>query len=235
MNRNKEKIIVAVLAVIFIGVVIGAFWDLYGRNLFCNCENESQSTLTSQNAATTVNKEVTKSSISTQSSTLNQSSQILTNSTSSNFTLTSDAGVNNGSMPVEYTCDGVGSSPALAWTNAPAGTKEFALMMTTIPVDGGTKWNWVLYGIPASTTSLAKNNTTVGTIGVGSNGSTLAYAPPCSQGPGDKTYTFTIYALSASPTLPSSPDQVTGEVLTKAISSITLGSASLNFSYARQE
>jgi len=42
-----------------------------------------------------------------------------------------------------------------------------------------------------------------------------------------------VYALSASPALPGTADEVTGPVLTNAISSITLGEASMNLSYAR--
>ena len=106
-------------------------------------------------------------------------------------------------------------------------------MMTTLPGDGTTKWSWVLYGIPATTTGLARNSSGVGIFGTGSHGSTMAYEPPCSQGPGAKLYTFTLYALSESPQLPDAADQVTGDALTEAISSITLGSASLNLSYAR--
>jgi PKD repeat protein len=149
------------------------------------------------------------------------------------FSLTSNAGVDGGALPTDHTCDGTGSSPALSWSNAPADTKEFALMMTTLPVEGGIKWNWVLFGIPGTTSFLTKNSSGVGIPGVGSHGYTLGYQPPCSQGPGAKLYTFTLYALSASPTLPGAAEQVTGDVLTEAISSVTLGSASLNLSYAR--
>ena len=151
---------------------------------------------------------------------------------STTFSLTSDAGVDGGTLPTEYTCHGTGGSPALSWSNAPAGTKEFALLVTTLPGDGTTKWNWVLYDIPASTSSLAKNTSGVGTPGVGSHGSTRGYQPPCSQGPGAKLYTFTLYALSGSPSLPDN-GQVNGSVLTNAISSVTLGKASLNLSYTR--
>jgi PKD repeat protein len=149
------------------------------------------------------------------------------------FSLASDAGADGGALPREYTCDGSGASPAFAWSNAPSGTKEFALMMTTLPGDGTTKWNWVLYGIPASAAGLAKNSTGVGTPGVGSDGPTTAYQPPCSQGPGAKVYTFTLHALSASPVLPPVANLVTGAVLTSAISTITIGSASIRLSYTR--
>jgi phosphatidylethanolamine-binding protein (PEBP) family uncharacterized protein len=149
------------------------------------------------------------------------------------FSLTSDAGASGGTLPKEYSCDGAGSTPALSWSGAPEGTKEYALVMTTIPVDGSTRWNWVLYGIPGSTTSLAKNSSGVGTTGTGSHGTVMIYDPPCPQGAGAKIYTITVYALSASPSLPGAADNVTGPVLTNAISSITLGKASMNLSYAR--
>lgn len=152
---------------------------------------------------------------------------------SGTFLLKSDAGVEGGAMSADYTCDGVGSSPALSWSNAPEGTKGFVLMMTTLPGDGTTKWNWVMYGIPATVSALAKNSSGVGITGTGSHGTTMMYDPPCSVGPGDKVYTFTLYALSATPALPTSAEDVTGEILTSAISSITLGSTALNLSYAR--
>jgi len=150
----------------------------------------------------------------------------------STFVLSSPGVVDSGTLSKEYTCDGNGSSPSLSWSNGPSGTKEFALMMTTLPSDGTIKWSWVLYGIPANTSGLAENSTGVGIAGISHRGN-LAYEPPCSQGPGDKFYTFTLYALSKSPELPAD-DQVTGEVLTDAISSITISKATLNLSYARQ-
>ena len=148
------------------------------------------------------------------------------------LSLTSEVGVDGSALPAEYTCDGAGSSPAFAWSNAPSGTAGFALMMTTQTPEGMTKWNWVLYGIPASAGGLAKNGSSLGVLGVSSRG-VRAYDPPCSQGPGPKPYTFTVYALAGSPQLPSSPDQVTGDVLTQALSSVTLGSASLRVTYTR--
>lgn len=148
------------------------------------------------------------------------------------FKLTSPAFVDGGTLPAEFTCDGVGHSPALAWSGAPAGTQGFALLMTTLAKDG-QKWNWVLYNLPASTTSVAVGQTNVGSFGLTSDGPNLAYYPPCSQGPGAKTYTFTVFALSGAPTLPAQAKSVTGAVLTEAMKPLTLGSASLSVSYTR--
>ena len=149
------------------------------------------------------------------------------------FALTSSVGNAGGVLPADYTCDGTGSSPPLAWANAPAGTKEFALLMTTLPITGTVKYNWVLSGIPASSTSLARNTAGVGTAGVGSDGPLAAYQSPCSQGTGDKQYTFTLYALSAAPSFLVAANAVTGNTLASAIASITLATSALNLTYAR--
>jgi phosphatidylethanolamine-binding protein (PEBP) family uncharacterized protein len=146
--------------------------------------------------------------------------------------LTSSAFQDGGTLPVVYTCDGDGHSPPLAWTGAPAGTAQFALLMTTLALDG-LKWNWVLYGIPATAASLAEGAAGVGVAGPSSDGPELRYYPPCSQGPGAKTYTFTLYALSAAPAFGVPAAQVSGPVVTAAIAGITLDSARLGVSYSR--
>ncbi len=149
------------------------------------------------------------------------------------FTLTSSAGANGGTLPNYATCDGMGSTIPLAWANAPAGTKEFALLMTTLPGDGTTKWNWVVYHIPSTQKSLPQDAFLIGTMGVGSDGSGTVYNPPCSQGPGLKLYTFTLYALSDVPVFSVPAAQVTGQNVTDAIGAITLGSASLTLGASR--
>ena len=68
---------------------------------------------------------------------------------------------------------------------------------------------------------------------VTSDGPALAYSPPCSQGPGAKTYTFTLHALSAVPAISLPDNQVTGKVITDTISGITLAESALSVSYTR--
>jgi phosphatidylethanolamine-binding protein (PEBP) family uncharacterized protein len=68
---------------------------------------------------------------------------------------------------------------------------------------------------------------------VSTDGPELRYYPPCSSGPGAKTYTFTLYALSAKPTFAVPESQVNGEILTTAINSLTIASRQLNLSYTR--
>jgi len=153
-------------------------------------------------------------------------------SSSGSFTLTSTAVAAGGTLPATYTCDGTGSTLPLAWTNPPAGTAYYALLLSTAPTTDTVKYDWVLYNIDSSVTSLAQDSFLVGTLGQGDDGPGAIYDPPCSQGPGAKQYTFTLYALSAAPSFSNSAT-VTGESLATAIASITLGSASLTVSYSR--
>ena len=45
------------------------------------------------------------------------------------FLLTSPSFVQGAEIPAIYTCEGRGTSPPLAWSGAPPGTKSFALVV----------------------------------------------------------------------------------------------------------
>jgi phosphatidylethanolamine-binding protein (PEBP) family uncharacterized protein/Spy/CpxP family protein refolding chaperone len=150
------------------------------------------------------------------------------------FTLTSTDVADGGRLPAEYTCDGNGSTLPLAWSGAPAGTTGYAVIMHHIPgVNEAAHWYWVLYNLPASVTSLEKNVSGVGTLGNNINNGRVEYSPPCSQGPGDKEYIYTVYALSAEPQISVAPEKVDRDILLAAIENITLASAELRVTYAR--
>jgi gluconolactonase len=157
------------------------------------------------------------------------------NSTSaaSGFTLTSPDLPADGRLPMEYTCDGAASTLALSWSGVPAGTVSYAVIMHHVAPDNAIKWYWVLYDIPADVTSLPKNTTGIGVLGTNSVNDQIGYEPPCSQGPGDKTYIYTVYALSAQPQLSVPASQVNRAVLLDAIKDITLASAEMSVVYAR--
>ncbi len=152
----------------------------------------------------------------------------------SGFTLTSPDVSEAGQLPAEYTCDGAANTLALAWSGAPAGTKSYAVIMHHEASPTDIHWYWVVYDIPANVTSLPKNMTGIGTLGNNSVNGKTAYTPPCSKGPGAKTYIYTVYALSAQPKLSVPADKVTRAVLLDAIRGITLASAELNVTYTRK-
>ena len=96
-----------------------------------------------------------------------------------------------------------------------------------------THWYWVLYNIPADITNLPKNVTDIGILGNNINNGLAEYSPPCSKGPGDKTYIYTVFALSAQPNLSVPASEVDRATLLAAIKNITLASAELGVIYAR--
>ncbi len=154
--------------------------------------------------------------------------------TTTPFVLTSPDLDESGRLPAEYTCDGASSTLALNWSGAPAGTQGYAVIMHHVAGPEDIHWYWVLYDLPASVTSLAKNSTGIGTLGNNSVNGKLAYTPPCSKGPGDKAYTYTVYALSAQPQLSVLASKVDRATLLAAIDDITLASAELSVIYARK-
>jgi len=154
-------------------------------------------------------------------------------SPATDFTLTSP-GVVDGALNVDSTCDGAGTSPAIAWSNPPLGTTNYAVVMDHVPPEGGTHWYWLEWGIPADIHSESAGDTNTGYLGGNSVTPEVGYTPPCSKGPGVKTYTITVYALSQTPTLPAqSSASVTRESLLTSISAITLSKATLDLTYSR--
>lgn len=59
-----------------------------------------------------------------------------------------------------FGCTGENISPALAWQNAPAGTKSFAVMVhDPDAVTGGAGfWHWVVINLPASLSGLRQGD-----------------------------------------------------------------------------
>jgi len=139
----------------------------------------------------------------------------------------------NGLLDAKFTCDGDGVSPPFQWSDLPAGTKSLALTMHHIPGPGAEEHVYIVtWNIPATTKSLDAGQKNVGTWGVNTVNGRAEYAPPCSKGPGEKTYIVTLYALSAEPKL-SASGKVTRSDLLASIKDITLGSAAIDLRYAR--
>jgi phosphatidylethanolamine-binding protein (PEBP) family uncharacterized protein len=119
--------------------------------------------------------------------------------TAAGFILRSPAVAAGEMLPKDYTGDGNRATLPLEWSGAPAGTAGFALILHHVDPQGLIKWYWTLYNIPANIRSLPKNVKGVGMMGNNSVNNRPEYAPPRSQGPGPKTYVFTLYALSSAP------------------------------------
>ncbi len=152
--------------------------------------------------------------------------------TSVPLSLVSSAFVDGGTLPITYSCDGDGVSPPLAWSGGPEATAAYAVVMHHVPDDGVAHWYWVLYNVDATVTELAEGAVPPALVGTNSVNSDLAYAPPCSKGPGPKLYTFTIYALDAQPFF-AADTAVSRDALLAAIDRHVPEQASLTVTYDR--
>jgi phosphatidylethanolamine-binding protein (PEBP) family uncharacterized protein len=141
--------------------------------------------------------------------------------------------IHNGIYPKLYTCDSLGFSRGLQWSNAPSATKSYAITMYSIPPTGEKHVYIVLYNIPASTNSLIDNSKLVGVFGINTVDGKTTYTPPCSQGPGPKIYILTLYALNAPPTISVPNTQVTMDILLAGMKNKMVDSAVMSVTYTR--
>ena len=68
------------------------------------------------------------------------------------FDLSSTAFSDGGEIPTRHTCDGDDAPVPLAWSDSPAGTAEFALLMDDPDARGFV--HWLVVGIPAGADGL---------------------------------------------------------------------------------
>ena len=155
------------------------------------------------------------------------------------FTLSSPALVDGAALPVDLKCardGGDGLSPPIEWRNAPEGTAGFAIIMHHYPrgrIEGkdAPSQYWLLWNIPAETTSIARGNPlSIGDEGADKDMRRTGYTPPCSPAGSLHEYTITAYALSATLALPDHDDgMVNWDKMTSAMDGLVLGEASLRF------
>lgn len=141
--------------------------------------------------------------------------------------------VHNGTYPKVYTCDSLGISPGLQWSNAPSTTTSYAITMYTVPPTGDKHVYIVLYNIPSSITSIPDNSKSIGLFGINTVDGKTTYTPPCSQGPGPKIYVLTLYALNAAPTISVPASQVTMDILYAGMKNKIVDSALMSVTYTR--
>ncbi len=117
------------------------------------------------------------------------------------LTLTSPAFAQGAEIPTVHTCEGKDASPRLEWSGAPPGTKSFALIVddpdAPDPKAPKMTWvHWVLYDIPAGTSSLpeAVKDLPKGTREGTNDWKRTGWGGPCPP-IGRHRYFFKLYAL----------------------------------------
>jgi len=118
------------------------------------------------------------------------------------FQITTTAFRDGGSIPKKFTCDGGDVSPALSWTDPPAGTRSLAIIVDDPDAPGGVWVHWVLYDLPPDTRKLSEavakspqlpNGALQGRNDFGK----IGYNGPCPPRGASHRYFFKLYALDS--------------------------------------
>lgn len=148
------------------------------------------------------------------------------------LTLTTTAFADGGEIPTKYTsADPNGVSPKLDWTNVPAGTVTFALILhdpdVALQRNTDDVLHWMVFNIPGTATGLPEGvpPATVtlpdGTIQAKNIRGAAGYMGPGAPAPGPHHhYTFELFALDTK--LDLTPDATRADVL-KAMQGHILG------------
>jgi len=153
------------------------------------------------------------------------------------FGLESSAFNNDSRIPERYTCDGDNISPALRWSNQPAGTMSFAIVMDDPDAPHGTWVHWVIWNIGANARQLEEAAPVAAALPDGSrqgvnSARNVGYNGPCPPGASIHRYSFRLYALDSLLDLPSVANK---EQLLAAMEGHILGQAELMGRYSRAQ
>jgi len=147
------------------------------------------------------------------------------------FTLTSPAFGPGEWIPAKYTCDGQDVSPPLRWSEPPAGTRSFALIVDDPDAPRRTWTHWLLFNLPVEPQELAEGSGSPPGSRTGRNSwGRPGYGGPCPPG-GTHRYFFKLYALDTILTLAAG---ATREQLQQAMTGHILGQAELMGVYSRR-
>jgi Raf kinase inhibitor-like YbhB/YbcL family protein len=150
------------------------------------------------------------------------------------FVISTTAFSSGAAIPVQYTCDGTDISPPLQWSGAPEGTQSFVLIVDDPDAPGGTWVHWVLFNIPATTSSLGEGVSPGGALPAGSvegqnDWGRQQYGGPCPPS-GTHRYYFRLYALDTTLNLAARPER---QDVDQAMSGRILAQTELMGTYAR--
>ncbi len=145
----------------------------------------------------------------------------------SKFELKTTAFEPGGFIPKRFTCQGANVSPALAWSDPPAGTQRFAIIEDDPDAPSGTFVHWVVYDLPATyrklPEALAGSDPMSGGGRQGTNDfSRVGYSGPCPPPGTTHHYFIRLYALDAPTSLPPGASRreldnaMQGHILAKA-------------------
>jgi Raf kinase inhibitor-like YbhB/YbcL family protein len=143
------------------------------------------------------------------------------------FSIRAEAFNPGADIPRKFSCQGSDASPALVWTDPPAGTQSLVLIVDDPDAPAGTWVHWVLYDLPPNSRRLGEAlPPTAEVAGGGRQGANdfgkTGYGGPCPPPGKPHRYFFKLYALDsrlnlkAGATKPEVEQAMKGHVLAKA-------------------
>jgi Raf kinase inhibitor-like YbhB/YbcL family protein len=112
------------------------------------------------------------------------------------FGLRSEAFAHGERIPRRHTCDGEDVSPALPWSDPPAGTRALPLVVDDPDAPVGTFTHWLAWGIDALARGLGEGE--AAPLGGRNDFGTRGWSGPCPPpGHGAHRYFFRLHALDA--------------------------------------
>lgn len=151
--------------------------------------------------------------------------------------LTSSVISANQPIPKQFTCEGDGISPPLAWRGVLQNTAVFVLIVDDPDAPRGVFTHWVLFNVPGATDHLEGAVPQTQRLEIGASQGRndfgdLGYGAPCPpKGDSSHHYRFTLYALDTPLLL--NPGATKQQVL-DAMRGHVLNQAQLVGTYARQ-
>jgi Raf kinase inhibitor-like YbhB/YbcL family protein len=118
------------------------------------------------------------------------------------MTISSPSFSNGGDIAKKFTCDGADVSPQLLWTDAPAGTKAFALLSDDPDAPVGNWNHWVLWNLLPTASGLPEGTSKEARLPDGSQQGhndfrKTGYNGPCPPPGKPHRYYFKLFALDA--------------------------------------
>ena len=116
------------------------------------------------------------------------------------LTISSPSFTNGGDIAKKFTCDDADRSPQLTWTDPPAGTKTYALLVDDPDAPVGSWNHWAAWNIPASSSGLPEGVSKEAHQSDGSQQGIndfhkIGYNGPCPPAGKAHRYYFKLYAL----------------------------------------
>lgn len=148
---------------------------------------------------------------------------------SNGMKIESDIFVNNGKIPVEYTCNGKSMQLPLKISSAPKNTRSLALIVDDPDAPSGDFVHWVVWNIDPKVSAIENSNIPNATEGYTSLNKS-GWVAPCPPS-GVHHYNFKLYALD---TILSIPQSSTKLDLLRAMDGHILDNATLVGLYGRE-